>query len=141
MKFPTNKGISQVRVNQQVVRWCYIASLHGYNPKEKLDQETPRKNKILHECQMINSTLLEVEWQDWWRLEPKSKLEDFKIYGDDNDRKDRIEANLEPSDKTQLKNLIKRYKDTFAWLPMDMPRIDINVSCHKLSINKGVKPI
>ena len=35
MKFPTNKGIRQVRADQQVARRCYIASLHGYNSNEQ----------------------------------------------------------------------------------------------------------
>ena len=68
-------------------------------------------------------------------------MEDFKIYGDDDICMVHIEADLAPSDKTQLKNLIEQYKDVFAWSPADMPGIDINVSCHKLLIDKGVKPI
>ena len=60
---------------------------------------------------------------------------------DEDDWMVRIGADLELSDKAQLKNLIEWYKDIFTWPPMDMPGIEINMLCHKLSINKGVKPI
>ena len=51
MKFPTNRGISQVRVDLQVIRRCYIASLRNCNLEEvKIDLEAPRKSKTPHEC-------------------------------------------------------------------------------------------
>ena len=99
MKFPTNKGIGQVRADQQVARRCYIVSLDGYNSNEKINQENSRKSKTPHECQMIDSTLLEVERQDSRRPEPGSELEDYKIYGDDDSRTVRIGADLTPNNK------------------------------------------
>ena len=91
--------------------------------------------------QMIDSTLLDVERQDSQRPEPGSELEDYKIYGSDDDRAVRIGADLSPNDKTQLQGLLKRYKDIFAWSPADMPGIDTRVSCHRLAIQKGAKPV
>ena len=90
---------------------------------------------------MIDSSLLEVSQHNECRLKPRLELEDFRIHGDNDDRKIRIRANLKPSDKAQLKNLIEQYKDIFTWMPVNMPRIDIRVLCHKLSIDKSAKPI
>ena len=90
---------------------------------------------------MIDSSLLEMGQHDERRPEPESELEDFKIYGDDDDQVIRIGANLEPNDKAQLKNLIVQYKYIFTWTLVDMPWIDISVSCHKLSIDKNAKPV
>ena len=90
---------------------------------------------------MIDSSLLVVGQHDERKREPRSELEDFKIHGDDDDWMIHIGLNLEPSDKTQLKILIEQYKDIFAWTPADMPRIDISVSCYKLSIDKSAKPV
>ena len=68
-------------------------------------------------------------------------VKEVRVYRADDDRTIRIGADLEPADKTQLKKLITQYKDIFAWSPADMPRIDISMSCHRLSVDKNVKPI
>ena len=60
---------------------------------------------------MIDSTLLKVERQDSRRLKPGSELEDYKIYGDDDNRAVCIGADLASNDKAQLKVLLERYKD------------------------------
>ena len=56
---------------------------------------------------MIDSTLLEVGRHDEHRPELGSELEDFRIYGDDDDQTICIRVNLDPSDKAQLKNLMR----------------------------------
>ena len=90
---------------------------------------------------MIDSSLLEICQCDKHRPKPRSELQDFKKHGDDDDRMIHIRVNLESNDKTQLKNLLAQYRDIFTWMPVDMPRIDTSISCHKLSINKNVKPV
>ena len=118
-----------------------MASLYGYDQEIKPDPKSQRKSKTPNECQMIDSSLLKIDQCDECKPKPRSELEDFKIYGDDDDRVIRIGVDLEPKDKAQLKNLIEQYKDIFARTPTDMPRIDISVSCHKLLINKNAKPV
>ena len=87
-------------MNQQVARRCYIASLRNYDLEEvKTDPEAPRKSKTPHECQMINSTLLEVGQHDECRLELELELKDFRIHRGDDDRTICIGTNLELSDK------------------------------------------
>ena len=56
---------------------------------------------------MIDSMFLDVGWHDECKPKPRSKLEDFKIYGDDDDRIVCIGVDLDPSDKAQLKNLME----------------------------------
>ena len=63
---------------------------------------------------MIYSTLLEFGQHDERRPEPRSELEDFKIYGDNDDWIVCIRADLDPSDKAQLKNLMEQYEDIFT---------------------------
>ena len=36
---------------------------------------------------------------------------------------------------------MEQYRDIFAWSPIDMLGIDINVACYKLSIDQSIKPI
>ena len=40
MKFPTSQGVGQVRVDQQVVRRCYMASMPNYDAIEKMVEQT-----------------------------------------------------------------------------------------------------
>ena len=63
---------------------------------------------------MIDSILLDVGCQGECELEPGSELEDFRIFGYNDDRIIRIEADLDPSNKAQLKNLREEYKDIFT---------------------------
>ena len=90
---------------------------------------------------MIDSTLLEVRQHNECKLKPGLELEDFRIHRDDDDQIVRIGVDLDPSNKAQLKNLMEQYKDIFTWLPVDMPRIDISMVCHKLSIDQSVKTV
>ena len=55
---------------------------------------------------MIDSTFLDADLHNERKPEPRSKLEDFRIYGDDDNRTVHIEADLEPIDKIQPKKLI-----------------------------------
>ena len=40
-----------------------------------------------------------------------------------------------------FKQFISKTTNVFAWSPINMPRIDPEVICHKLSIKAGAKPI
>ena len=66
-------------------------------------------------------------------------MEDFWLYRDSDDQTICIRADIDPNSKSQLMHLIKCYKEIFSWSPTNMPRIDISVACHKLSIDLGVK--
>ena len=63
---------------------------------------------------MIDSTILDVRHQDECRPKSKSELEDFQIYGDNNDWVDHTRANLDPSGKVQLKHLMEQYRKIFV---------------------------
>ena len=40
-----------------------------------------------------------------------------------------------------LKQFLSKNTDVFAWSPTDMPEIDIEIICHKLSIKMDAKPV
>ena len=50
-----------------------------------------------------------------------------------------IGSSLHPHEKTLLKHFLSENSDVFAWSPTDMPGIDPEVICHKLSIKTDAK--
>nr|KYP39650.1 Transposon Ty3-I Gag-Pol polyprotein [Cajanus cajan] len=52
-----------------------------------------------------------------------------------------IDAGTSENDRSVLSEVIIRNKDLFAWTPSDMPGIDPNFMCHKLSICANARPV
>ena len=50
-------------------------------------------------------------------------------------------ATLPAKLKEQLKSLLRRKSNPFAWTPNNMPKIDANVIYHRLVINTRAKPV
>ena len=52
-----------------------------------------------------------------------------------------VNANLSPKEEHAYAELLKEYKDVFAWTYKEMPGLDLKVDVHQLSIRHGVQPI
>ena len=52
-----------------------------------------------------------------------------------------VNANLSPKEEHAYAELLKEYKDVFAWTYKEMPGLDLKVDVHQLSIRHGVGPI
>jgi len=61
-------------------------------------------------------------------------LEEIDIGDGDKPRLTFISANLDPEYKQELKNLLKEYKDCFAWEYYGMPGLDRSIVEHHLPI-------
>ena len=64
-------------------------------------------------------------------------LEEIDIGDGDRLRPMFISANLDPEYKHELKNLLKEYKDYFAWEYYEMPGLDRSIVEHRLPIKPG----
>ena len=53
----------------------------------------------------------------------------------------KIGANLPPAIKERLIELLKTNKDLFAWVSSDMPGVDLEFVCHRLSLKPGCIPV
>ena len=71
-----------------------MASLRSYDQEIKPDLKAQRNRKTPNKCQMIDSSLLEVDQHNERRRKPRLELKDFKIHKDNDDRTIRIGANL-----------------------------------------------
>ena len=47
---------------------------------------------------------------------------------------------LNNEEVVQYEQLLREYKDVFAWGYQDMPGLDLSVAIHKLAVSEGVKP-
>ena len=67
-------------------------------------------------------------------------LEEIDIGDGDRPRPTFISANLNPEYKQELKNLLKEYKDCFAWEYYEMPGLDRAIVEHRLPIKPRYPP-
>ena len=67
-------------------------------------------------------------------------LEEIDIGDGDRPRPMFICANLDPGYRQELINLLKEYKDCFAWEYYEMPDLDRSIVEHCLPIKPGYQP-
>jgi hypothetical protein len=73
-------------------------------------------------------------------IEPTEDLKEISI-GPEAHKTTKIGTTLDPQEEAAIIALLKRNVDLFAWQPSDMPRIDLSIVCHHLSVNPNVKPV
>jgi hypothetical protein len=122
MKFPTKLGVGVVKGSQEVVRFCYNATL-----KEPLMKET---------------LAVAMEVRDESKLckgEPAEDLEELRLC--DSSKTVKIGSHLTDEAKAALTRLLKENMDAFAWAHQDMLGIDPAVITHKLNVDPFARPV
>jgi hypothetical protein len=74
------------------------------------------------------------------RFTSADALEEIDIGPRDRPRPTYIAANLEPEYKQELINLLKEYRDCFAWEYYEMPGLDKSIVEQRLPIKPGYRP-
>jgi len=121
MKFSTEKGeITTIYVNQKDARECYAAGLK-MNLKTNKDTE-----------KMVAMVDLDPRLNDE-RLEPKEETT-IVVLGQDERQYTYIGGSMREELLNKLITVLRNNKDLFAWRPSDIPGIDLEVICHKLSV-------
>ena len=73
-----------------------------------------------------------------------SSLEELNLAEDDLKSKPKsilIAKDMRDEDKQKLKDLLKQYKDVFAWSFEDMKGLDLAFCQHQILLNKDAKPV
>ena len=73
-----------------------------------------------------------------------SSLEELNLVEDDSESQPKeilIAKEMLYEDKQKLKNLLKQYKDVFAWSFEDMNILDPAFCQHQIHLNKDAKPV
>ena len=68
------------------------------------------------------------------------KLAEIDIGPGDRPRPTYVSAKLDPEYKQELIDLLKEFKDCFAWEYYEMPSLDRSIIEHRLSIKPGYQP-
>ncbi|XP_020230316.1 uncharacterized protein LOC109811091 [Cajanus cajan] len=141
MKFPSDKGkIIMIHADQKAARECYFASLR-ISPME----ERKSKSKRVHVVDP-SASVEELVWDldprmnDEEHVEPIESKVQLQI-GPHPTQVTYIGADIAKADRSTLCRVIMKNKDLFAWTLSDMPGIDPNVMCHKLSICTEARPV
>jgi len=128
MKFPTEKGeIATVYVNQKDARECYAA---GLKMNLKANNDTER---------MVAMEDLNPRLNDE-RLEPKEETTTV-VLGRDEKQCTYVSGSLPEELLNKLITVLRNNKDLFVWKPSDIPGIDPEVICHKLSVCREARPV
>ena len=68
------------------------------------------------------------------------ELEEIDICSGDRPRPTYVSAKLDPEYKQELMDLLKEFKDCFAWEYYEMPGLDRSIVEHRLPIKPGYWP-
>ena len=68
------------------------------------------------------------------------ELEKIDIGPGDRPRPTYVSAKFDPEYKRELIDLLKEFKDCFAWEYYEMPSLDRSIVGHRLSIEPGYRP-
>ena len=72
-------------------------------------------------------------------IQPHEELVDTVKLGTKEDKKEvKVGANMEPSVKKRMIQLLPDYVEVFAWSYEDMPGLDVDIVVHRLPKNRNV---
>ncbi|VFQ60081.1 unnamed protein product, partial [Cuscuta campestris] len=126
MKFYTPNGIGEERDDQKNARSCYLEAV----------------KKMTRQFEQIELVSQQVDkGEEKARIEPDANTEEIQIDASNPERKVKIGADLQEELRTEIVQVLTRYKSLFAWSVADMPGIDRSVICHRLSVLKGSRPV
>ncbi|XP_072054880.1 uncharacterized protein [Arachis hypogaea] len=138
VKFPVQENkIATVHADHQEARQCYNACLK----KDQAREITRPQIQSIHSS-ADTTVLADLDPREdlGERPRPMENLQRITLTADDNQCTYIGEA-LEGEDRAKLIQILCKNADLFAWTPDDMPGISPEVICHKLAIDRTVRPV
>ncbi|XP_072061995.1 uncharacterized protein [Arachis hypogaea] len=138
VKFPVQENkIATVYADHQEARQCYHA---GLKPVQTKQEARPQIQAIQTSANTATLADLDPRENLGERPRPMDNLQQVTLTSDDKQCTYVGEA-LEGADRAKLIHILRQNADLFAWTPDDMPGINPEVICHKLAIEKTVRPV
>ncbi|XP_072077721.1 uncharacterized protein [Arachis hypogaea] len=138
VKFPVQENrIATVYADHHEARQCYNACLKQARPRETA---RPQVQAIHSSAETTMLADLDPREDLGERPRPMDNLQQIILTVDDKQCTYIGEA-LEGEDRARLIHILRKNADLFAWTPDDMPGINPEVICHKLAIDKTVRPV
>ncbi|XP_071909730.1 uncharacterized protein [Coffea arabica] len=125
VKFPTPRGIAEVRGDPDVARACYLAMLQ-------------KQEKVVAQTTCLEPYIPRDETR---QPGTQDEIEEFPLREDRPDQVIRIGVLLPPEKKEGLKGLLREYSQVFAWSVDDMPGIPTDLAVHHLDVDSRFKPV
>ncbi|XP_061371625.1 uncharacterized protein LOC133314196 [Gastrolobium bilobum] len=105
-----------------------------------IEENSCRNSKKLDQCFLVEFDDRDDPPVEHSRPTPDGVLEHV-VLGDADHQTTTIGVIIDPEIKSRLIKLLRGNKDLFAWKPSDMPGIDPEVCCHRLSVDPKAKPV
>nr|KYP61871.1 Retrovirus-related Pol polyprotein from transposon 297 family [Cajanus cajan] len=83
---------------------------------------------------------LDPRLEDEDRVEPIETIVPFQL-GKNEEHVTFLSSQLSETEAKDIKQVLRKYSNLFAWTAADMPGIDPNFHCHRLSICRDAKPV
>ncbi|KAK0592370.1 hypothetical protein LWI29_017990 [Acer saccharum] len=109
--------------------------------KDKTGMETLGIFEVNKEVQEENPGTFELDPRDKTGREKEEPTESIILDESEPDKTVKIGARLAEQVKINVSNLLKEYKEIFAWSHEDMPGINRSVISHNLAIDEKSKPM
>nr|XP_025674348.1 uncharacterized protein LOC112775091 [Arachis hypogaea] len=138
VKFPVQENkIATMYADHQEARQCYNASLKLTQTK----QEAQTQVQAIH-TSADTATLADLDPREDLdeRPRPMDNLQQITLTTDDKQCTYIGEA-LESEDRARLIHILRQNIDLFAWTPDDILGISPKVICHRLAIDKTIRPV
>ncbi|KAH0685749.1 hypothetical protein KY285_019065 [Solanum tuberosum] len=105
------------------VSWCYHISFNDGEPQE--DEDAKDAPPELEEGVKVTV----------------DALKEINLGTDEDPKPTYVNASLASDEEKAYVDLLKEYKDVFAWSYKEMPRLDPKVAIHHLAVKSGARPI
>ncbi|XP_072078109.1 uncharacterized protein [Arachis hypogaea] len=138
VKFSVQENkIATVYADHQEARQCYNA---GLKPVQTEQEARPQVQTIHTTANSATLADLDPREDLGERPRPMDNLQQVTLTADDKQCTYVGEA-LEGADRARLIHILRQNADLFAWTSDDMPGINPEVICHKLAIDKTIRPV
>ncbi|XP_020216768.1 uncharacterized protein LOC109800394 [Cajanus cajan] len=138
MKFPSEeRTVITMHADHKTARKCYFASLRVL-PTPKPGRDVNVIGDVRQK--LVEGLELDPRMEDEDRVEPIETTVPFQL-GKNEEQVTFLSSQLSGADARDIKQVLRKYSDLFAWTAADMPGIDPSFHCHRLSVCRDAKPI
>ncbi|XP_074342217.1 uncharacterized protein LOC141679683 [Apium graveolens] len=145
LKFPTEKGVGEMRGDQKTARIIMLEDLEKDQEYEGPDG-TGKRKRAEPEPSGSRETL-NIELEKFGAdlsspiAEPAAETEEVKLYAGHSGKMVQIGKNMGADLKAKVIAVIRQYHDVFSWGPEDMPGLDPKTAKHFLNVQPEAKPV
>ncbi|XP_071923109.1 uncharacterized protein [Coffea arabica] len=134
-KFPTPAGVAEVSRDVCAARECYLATLQAASPSTS--RARPEKRSNILSIDSIDPQRAE----KIPRLETGDEVEEFPLDPTKPDQTVRVGTRLPGPTKRDMVDLLRKYRDVFAWAAEEVQGVPQHLMIHELNVDPQVRPV